>query len=305
MISLFRRFGTSNSPSNEAAKQTKNAAFVGTITGHSSVRSRLRKARTVTAAAILGVATGAAIVGSQRASASTMLIGAGSSAAGPLMLRWTADTANTPYSLQVDYTATSSGDGRFNFGNNTVDFAVSDIPYQGIAFDAERPSFPFVYVPISAEGVAFMYHLDGLPAGTTLHLSSRSICALMTGGVTTWNDPVIAADNPGVTLPATPVHPVIRSDLAGTNFVLQEYCIHEQPALWSDFVTSPIVVDNPAQVGDLDAIDLHRTGRCFPPVSRRRVPPRPRMMSAYRTTTGTSPPSSPSMRRSAVSRWRR
>ena len=111
MISLFRRFGTSNSPSNEAAKQTKNAAFVGTITGHSSVRSRLRKARTVTAAAILGVATGAAIVGSQRASASTMLIGAGSSAAGPLMLRWTADTANTPYSLQVDYTATSSGDG--------------------------------------------------------------------------------------------------------------------------------------------------------------------------------------------------
>ena len=74
----------------------------------------------------------------------------------------------------------------------------------------------------------------------------------MTGGVTTWNDPVIAADNPGVTLPATPVHPVIRSDLAGTNFVLQEYCIHEQPALWSDFVTSPIVVDNPAQVGDLE-----------------------------------------------------
>ena len=55
---------------------------------------------------------------------------------------------------------------------------MSDIPYQGIAFDTKQPSFPFVYVPISAEGVAFMYHLNGLPAGTTLHLSSRSICAL-------------------------------------------------------------------------------------------------------------------------------
>ena len=51
------------------------------------------------------------------------------------------------------------------------------------------------------------------------------------------------------------IHPVIRSDLAGTNFVLQEYCIHEQPAMWRAFVTSPAVVNNPAQVGDLSPTD--------------------------------------------------
>lgn len=194
----------------------------------------------------------------------TTIIGAGSSFAGPEVLQWTADTAKSPYNLTVDYTSTSSGDGRFTFGSNTEDYAVSDIPYQGLAFDTKQPSFKFIYVPVTAGGLAFMYHLDGLPKTQKLQLSSYSACAIMTGGVKMWNDPVIAADNPGVSLPATAIHPVIRSDLAGTNFVLQEYCIHEQPALWRAFVTSSVVVNNPAQVGDLSATEPRSDWPIFP-----------------------------------------
>ncbi len=183
----------------------------------------------------------------------TTIIGSGSSFAGPEVQQWQADTAKSPYNLSIDYTSTSSGDGRFNFGNDTVDFAVSDIPYQSTAFDTKQPTFPFIYVPVTAGGLAFMYHINGL--NKTLQLSSYSACAIMTGGVKTWNDPVIQADNPGANLPATAIHPVIRSDLAGTNFVLQEYCIHEQPAMWKAFVTSPGVVNNPSQVGDLSATE--------------------------------------------------
>ena len=192
----------------------------------------------------------------------TTIIGSGSSFAGPEVLQWTADTAKSPYSLTVDYTSTSSGDGRFNFGNNTVDFAVSDIPYQSMAFDTKQPTFPFIYVPVTAGGLAFMYNLPGL--SKTLQLSSYSACAIMTGGVKTWNDPVIAADNPGLNLPSTPIRPVIRSDLAGTNFVLQEYCIHEQPALWKAFVTSSVVTNNPGQVGDLSATEPRSDWPIFP-----------------------------------------
>jgi len=183
----------------------------------------------------------------------TTIIGSGSSFAGPEVQQWQADTAKSPYNLNVDYTSTNSGDGRFNFGNDTVDFAVSDIPYQSTAFDTKQPTFPFIYVPVTAGGLSFMYHIDGL--SKTLQLSSYSACAIMTGGVKMWNDPVIEADNPGVNIPAIAIHPVIRSDLAGTNFVLQEYCIHEQPAMWRAFVTSPGVVNNPAQVGDLSPTD--------------------------------------------------
>jgi len=185
----------------------------------------------------------------------TPIAGEGSSFAGPEVLGWTADTAKSPYNIRVDYTSSSSGSGRFNFGNGTIDFAVSDIPYQPAGFDNKQPSFPFMYVPVTAGGLAFMYHLNALPRSTKLQLSSRTICGIMTGGIQSWNDPNVAHDNPGVSLPAIPVHPVIRRDLAGTNFVLQEYCIHEQPALWRAFVTSPAVVQAPGQVTDLSPTD--------------------------------------------------
>jgi ABC-type phosphate transport system substrate-binding protein len=181
--------------------------------------------------------------------ATTTIIGSGSSFAGPEVQQWTTDTSKAPYNLTVDYDSTSSGDGRYNFGNNTIDYAVSDIPYQGPAFDTKQPNFPFIYVPVTAGGLSFMYHLDGF--SKTLQLSSYSACAIFTGGVQMWNDPIIQADNPGVTLPAVPVRPVIRTDLAGTNFVFQEYCIDEQPALWKAFVDSPVTRSYSGQVGDL------------------------------------------------------
>jgi ABC-type phosphate transport system substrate-binding protein len=214
------------------------------------------RALSIAGLAVFGVSL-PLVVAVPRAAAATSLIGSGSSFAGPEVLQWTNDTAKSPYDLNVNYNPTSSGEGRFDFGSNppTVDFAVSDIPYQGAAFDTQQPTFPFIYVPVTAGGLSFMYHLSSFPKGKTLQLSSYSACALMTGGVKTWNDPIIAADNPGVSLPSTAVHPVIRSDLAGTNFVLQEYCIHEQPALWKAFVTSPAVTQYPGQVNDLSATD--------------------------------------------------
>ncbi len=138
-----------------------------------------------------------------------------------------------PYSLNVNYSSTSSGDGRYEFANQTTDFAASDIAYGLGSTDTQPPSFPFVYVPITAGGIAFMYNIPGLTK--TLQLSSYTACALLTGGITNWSDPKIAQDNPGVSLPNLAVRPVTESDSAGTNFVLEEWCIHEQPALWTAF----------------------------------------------------------------------
>ena len=187
--------------------------------------------------------------------ASVGLIGDGSSFAGPEVLSWATDVAKAPYNLTINFTPDSSGQGRFDFGSGTVDFAVSDIPYQGKAFDTAQPGFPFIYVPVTAGGLAFMYHVNGMPSGVTLKLSSYSACAIFTGGVTSWNSSIIQADNPGVALPNTPIHPVIRTDLAGTNFVFQEYCIHEQPKLWAAFINSNVTQQYPGQVGDLSATE--------------------------------------------------
>ncbi|HLX88812.1 MAG TPA: substrate-binding domain-containing protein, partial [Acidimicrobiales bacterium] len=197
------------------------------------------------------VATWGLSTASSASASGVGLNGTGSSFAGPEITQWIVDTGKSPYNLSMNYTSQSSSDGRFQFANQTVDYGVTDIPYQPYPFDTAKPTFPFMYVPVTAGGLAFMYHIDGF--NKTLQLSSYSACAIFTGGVTNWNDPVIAADNPGANLPNLQIHPVIRSDLAGTNFVFQEWCIHEQPQLWAAFATSPAIGSIPGQVADRSA----------------------------------------------------
>jgi phosphate transport system substrate-binding protein len=220
-------------------------------------------ARRTTTAIIVSLGLLALLVrGASPVSAATPLVGQGSSFAGPEVSQWVADVGHAPYNLPISYTSSSSGQGRFEFANQTVDYAVTDIPYQPQPFDTKSPTFPFDYIPVTAGGLAFMYHINGL--SQKLQLSSFSACAVMTGAVAFWDDPVIQKDNPGVNLPHTAVHPVTRSDLAGTNFVLQEYCIHEQPALWSAFVTNPSIRSLSGQVSDLSATSPRSDWPLFP-----------------------------------------
>ena len=161
------------------------------------------------------------------------LDGTGSSFAAPAIETFQQQVQAAPYSLNVNYSSTSSGDGRFEFTNGTTDFAVSDIAYGLGSVDTTPPSFPYIYVPITAGGIAFMYDIPGL--SKTLQLNSYDTCAILTGGIQNWNDPHIAQQNPGVNLPNLPIRPVTESDPAGTNYVLEEYCIQEQPAIWAAF----------------------------------------------------------------------
>ncbi len=165
--------------------------------------------------------------------ATSQLNGVGSSFAAPAIETFASTVKQAPYSLNVNYTSSSSGDGRFEFANNTTNYAASDIAYGLGSTDTTPPTFPFIYVPVTAGGIAFMYRIDGLTK--TLQLSSYTACAILTGGITNWNDPKLAADNPGVTFPNLTIRPVTESDAAGTNYVLEEWCIDQQPALWAAF----------------------------------------------------------------------
>jgi phosphate transport system substrate-binding protein len=89
------------------------------------------------------------------------LSGAGSSFAAPAIGSWINAVKGAPYNLSLSYTNSNSGTGRYEFTNQTVDFAVSDIGYVG-STDATPPSFPFNFIPITAGGIAFMYNIPGL-----------------------------------------------------------------------------------------------------------------------------------------------
>ena len=178
--------------------------------------------------------------------------GTGSSFASPAIETWVNAVHGSPYNLSLSWSPSNSGTGRYEFTNQTTDFAVSDIGYVGNT-DTTPPSFPFNFIPITAGGIAFMYNVPGLTK--QLQLSSYSACGLLTGGITSWNNAAIAADNPGVSLPNIPVVPVTESDSAGTNFVLEEWCMDEQPQLWAAFAQA----QNSQAGGPTDGVAISAT----------------------------------------------
>jgi len=116
----------------------------------------------------------------------------------------------------VSYASVGSGAGVRAFLAGTGDFAGSDSPLTGA--DAARAAqrcggAPVVHLPLVAGPVALAYNVAGVDA---LRLRPATVAAMLSGVATRWNDPLIAADNPGVALPATPVRPVHRSDRSGT-----------------------------------------------------------------------------------------
>lgn len=190
--------------------------------------------------AALAFLTLAAVPAAPPAAAASALIGSGSSFAGIELQEWSKNVGSPPYNLNVNYQSSSSGQGRQNFRDKVVDFAVTDIRYN--KFDVNPPDpATFDYIPVTAGGVAFMYNLKAHGLGTTgkpLQLSSLTVCGIFTGAIPFWDDAAIAADNPGVTLPHVPVTPVVRSDPAGTNYVLEEYCIQLHNDLYSRFAAA-------------------------------------------------------------------
>jgi ABC-type phosphate transport system substrate-binding protein len=172
------------------------------------------------------------------ATAPVSIAGNGSSFAAPALQIWTDAVTQAPYSLTVNYTSSSSGQGRYEFTNGTVDYAVSDTGYVNSSVGTTPPTFPYQFIPITAAGVAFMYNIPGLTQ--TLQLTSYTACLLLTGQITNWDDPALKQNgaNANVTLPNLPVLPITESDPAGTNFVLEEYCIAQQPAVWAKYAAN-------------------------------------------------------------------
>ncbi|MEU4566511.1 phosphate ABC transporter substrate-binding protein PstS [Micromonospora sp. NPDC023956] len=128
--------------------------------------------------------------------------------------------------VTVNYNATGSGTGKKQFGQNLVDFAGSDSLVKesdGVAADA------FLYVPTVAAPITVSYNLQGVEK---LQLSPETLAKIFQTDIKTWNDPAIAADNPGVTLPNTPITVAHRSDGSGTTNNFTKYLDAAAKGVW-------------------------------------------------------------------------
>jgi len=208
---------------------------------------RLARVGAVVGAVLVGLSPIVLVAG--RASAAPQLNGGGSSFAALEIQQWQADTARKPYSLNINYNSTGSTDGRDNFATGLYDFAASDVVYT--TEDGNVPTSTarcpggqplttcFVYVPVTAGGLAFMYNLIG-PSGsrvTNLNLTPDEVCKIFTGAITSWNDPELVGTNPFLSsFAGRSINVRVRSDGAGESYVLSQFCIAVDPAVWQQFV---------------------------------------------------------------------
>jgi phosphate ABC transporter phosphate-binding protein len=193
-------------------------------------------------AVVVLVATMASVVGirpSTAALAGTFvpISGAGSTWSQNAVNAWTANVAQ--YGMVVTYNGVGSTTGRSYFRQGTVDWAASDIPYgvkDGISDDPLPTSRTFAYMPITAGGTVFMYNLKiGNSRVTNLRLSGPVIAGIFTGTITKWDDPAIAADNPGLTLPGLTIVPVARSDGSGSTAQFTQWMVATQGGAWTAY----------------------------------------------------------------------
>ena len=145
---------------------------------------------------------------------------------------------NNLYGMTVNYSGNGSTSGRNDFRAGQVDFAVSEIPYglsDGGVLDP-LPQRSFGYMPIVAGGTSFMYNLKiGTKRVANLRLSGDTITKIFTQVIKSWDDPAIKADNPGLTLPARKIVPVVRSDGSGATAQFTAWMASQYGSQWDAY----------------------------------------------------------------------
>jgi len=211
---------------------------------------RRRATLTLRALAAAFVACATLAHAATAAYASASILGGGSGFAALEIDQWRADTARSPFNLTVNYVAQGSSFGRAQFAAGTFDYGASDIQYvegeiptltgNGGRCHGKSLSACFVYVPVSAGGVSFMYNLLDANGNrvSNLKLTENAVCKIFTGQITKWNDPAIVATNPSFANFNRDITPVIRADGAGESYVFSEFCIADAPSVWRAFITS-------------------------------------------------------------------
>ena len=131
----------------------------------------------------------------------------------------------------LNYTANGSGAGISEFNGKQTDFGGSDSPLAPSEYAAaqQRCGSPAWNLPVVFGPIAITYNVAGL---NSLNLDGATAAKIFNGAITTWNDPGIQALNPGVALPAEPIHVVFRNDESGTTDNFQKYLDAAADGAW-------------------------------------------------------------------------
>ncbi len=167
---------------------------------------------------VCGMILAGLTVGRHVASGQMLINGAGATFPYPLYSKWFDQYARIDPSVRFNYQSIGSGGGQKQILEQTVGFGASDGPMS----DANLAKAPgkILHIPTVAGAVVVTYNLAEAPR---LKLDGALLADIFLGKITKWNDPRLAALNPGVKLPSTDLIIVHRSDGSGTTYIFTDY----------------------------------------------------------------------------------
>ncbi len=177
--------------------------------------------------------TGASATGATSGAVSGTLTGSGASSQKSAMEAWKAGFEAANAGTMVQYSPDGSGAGRKAFLAGGAQFAGSDAYLKDAEIEASKqvcgPEGAF-NVPAYVSPIAVAFNLPGVES---LNLDAPTIAKIFKLEITKWNDPAIAAGNPGVTLPDTAITVVHRNDESGTTENFVDYLAAAAKDVWT------------------------------------------------------------------------
>jgi phosphate transport system substrate-binding protein len=168
--------------------------------------------------------------------------GAGATFPYPIYAKW-AEAYKAETGIGVNYQSIGSGGGIRQITSRTVDFGATDMPLTQQALkEAGLIQFPTVI-----GGIVPVVNVRGIAPGE-FRLTGRLLADIYLGKITRWNDPAIAAVNPGRSLPHQAIAVVYRSDGSGTTFLFAHYLAKMSPE-WDDKIGVATALEWPTGMG--------------------------------------------------------
>jgi phosphate transport system substrate-binding protein len=167
------------------------------------------------------------------------ITGAGASFPYPVYVKW-AEGYKAATGNSLNYQSIGSSGGIRQIKAKTVTFGATDAPMSGADLDKDG----LVQFPAVIGGTVPVLNLDGFKPGELL-ITGPVLAEMFMGYIVNFNDPKIAALNPGKKLPDQAITVVHRADGSGTTFNFTDY-LTSVSKLWADNVGKGAAVKWPA-----------------------------------------------------------
>lgn len=171
------------------------------------------------------------------------LSGVGRRIPAPIFTEWAAHYAAQNPGITIKYHAVNATEGVKQVGLGNADFGETDMPLSKAELDKQGlAQFPYMLSAITP-----VINLPGVFDGQ-LSLNGKILGDIFLGRISKWNDPAIAASNPGIKLPNQEILVAHRTADGGGTYTLSSYLAKVHPE-WASRMGVGVTLNWPVGAG--------------------------------------------------------